>query len=70
MSVVDDPKTFGRARLFYDEADIDEFVTTLERAARRADAGSVARVPSGPRHLRPAAGGRRADAAREDPQGI
>jgi sulfite reductase beta subunit-like hemoprotein len=32
MSVVDDPKTFGRARLsFASEADIDEFVTTLER---------------------------------------
>src|SRR3954453_22047633 len=35
MSVVDDPKTFGRARLsFADEADIDEFVATLERYAR------------------------------------
>src|SRR5438093_5051368 len=32
MSVVDDPKTYGRARLsFASEADIDEFVTTLER---------------------------------------
>src|SRR5438045_1544398 len=32
MSVVDDPKTFGRARLsFASEADIDEFVATLER---------------------------------------
>src|SRR5438477_6237072 len=35
MSVVDDPKTFGRARLsFASEADIDEFVTTLERFER------------------------------------
>jgi sulfite reductase beta subunit-like hemoprotein len=32
MSVVDDPKTFGRARLsFARQTDIDEFVTTLER---------------------------------------
>jgi len=35
MSVVDDPKTFGRARLsFASVADIDEFVTTLERYER------------------------------------
>jgi sulfite reductase (NADPH) hemoprotein beta-component len=35
MSVVDDPKTFGRARLsFASEADIDEFVMTLERYER------------------------------------
>src|SRR5689334_24305171 len=35
MSVVDDPKTFGRARLsFASEADIDEFVATLERFER------------------------------------
>ena len=35
MSVVDDPKTYGRARLsFASEADIDEFVTTLERYER------------------------------------
>jgi sulfite reductase (NADPH) hemoprotein beta-component len=35
MSVVDDPKTFGRTRLsFANEADIDEFVTTLERFER------------------------------------
>jgi sulfite reductase beta subunit-like hemoprotein len=35
MSIVDDPKTFGRARLsFASEADIDEFVTTLERYER------------------------------------
>jgi len=35
MSVVDDPKTFGRARLsFASEADIDEFVSTLERYER------------------------------------
>jgi sulfite reductase beta subunit-like hemoprotein len=35
MSVVDDPKTFGRARLsFADEAEIDEFVSTLERFER------------------------------------
>src|SRR3954447_26221616 len=35
MSVVDDPKTFGRARLsFASEADIEEFVTTLERYER------------------------------------
>src|SRR5260221_13390748 len=35
MSVADDPKTFGRARLsFASEADIDEFVTTLERYER------------------------------------
>ncbi len=35
MSVVDDSKTFGRARLsFASDADIDEFVTTLERYER------------------------------------
>src|ERR1700712_78990 len=35
MSIVDDSKTFGRARLsFASEADIDEFVTTLERYER------------------------------------
>jgi sulfite reductase beta subunit-like hemoprotein len=35
MSVVDDPTTFGRTRLsFADEAEIDEFVATLERFER------------------------------------
>src|SRR6476659_3637073 len=35
MSVVDDSKTFGRARLsFASDADIDEFVSTLERYER------------------------------------
>ena len=35
MSVVDDPNTLGRARLtFASQADIDEFVTTLERFER------------------------------------
>src|SRR5258706_7992388 len=35
MSVADDPKTYGRARLsFASSADIDEFVTTLERYER------------------------------------
>ncbi len=35
MSLVDDPRTFGRARLsFASEADIAEFVTTLERYER------------------------------------
>jgi sulfite reductase (NADPH) hemoprotein beta-component len=35
MSVVDDPRTFGRARLsFASQADIDEFVATLERFER------------------------------------
>src|SRR5438034_1989169 len=35
MSVVDDPKTFGRARLsFADANDIEEFVTTLEQYER------------------------------------
>lgn len=35
MSVVDDPKTFGRARLsFANEAEIDEFVATLEKYER------------------------------------
>src|SRR5438093_1267577 len=35
MSVVDDPKTYGRARLsFASEAEIDEFITTLERYER------------------------------------
>src|SRR3977135_1866190 len=35
MSVVDDPKTFGRTRLsFASIADIDEFVATLERYER------------------------------------
>jgi sulfite reductase beta subunit-like hemoprotein len=35
MSAVDDPKTFGRARLgFADEADVDEFADTLARFER------------------------------------
>src|SRR5213592_3742527 len=35
MSAVDDPKTLGRARLsFANEAEIDEFVATLERFER------------------------------------
>src|SRR5262245_35668726 len=35
MSVIDDPKTFGRARLpFADVRDIDEFVATLNRFER------------------------------------
>src|SRR5436309_2994969 len=35
MAVIDDPKTFGRARLsFANEAEIDEFVETLERYER------------------------------------
>src|SRR4029077_5429306 len=35
MSVVDDPKTFGRARLsFADVKDIEEFVSTLEQYER------------------------------------
>src|SRR5436305_13388944 len=35
MSVVDDPKTYGRARLsFASVADIDEFVSTLEKYER------------------------------------
>src|SRR5215467_12307833 len=35
MSVVDDPKTFGRTRLsFADTHDIDEFVATLDRFER------------------------------------
>jgi sulfite reductase (NADPH) hemoprotein beta-component len=35
MSVIDDPKTFGRARLsFASVADIDEFVATLEKYER------------------------------------
>ena len=68
---VDDSKTFGRARLsFASEADIDEFVTTLEQLrARRDDARPVARLPAGARHLRPAPGRGRADAARQDSAG-
>src|SRR6266550_4026700 len=35
MSVIDDPKTFGRARLtFASEAEIDDFVATLDRFER------------------------------------
>src|SRR6185295_7748491 len=35
VAAVDDPKTLGRARLsFADEAEIDEFVATLERFER------------------------------------
>jgi sulfite reductase beta subunit-like hemoprotein len=35
MSIAEDPKTFGRARLsFADPQDLDEFVTTLERFER------------------------------------
>ena len=71
MSLVHDQRTFGRARLsFANEAEIDEFVATLEQVrARRDHARSVAGLPPGARHLRPAAGRRRADAAGEDPAG-
>jgi len=32
MAAVDDPKTLGKTRLsFADQADIDEFVSTLEK---------------------------------------
>ena len=35
MAILDDPRTFGRTRLsFADEAEIDEFVATLERFER------------------------------------
>ena len=35
MSVMDDPKTLGRARLsFADQHDIDEFIATLEKFER------------------------------------
>ena len=35
MTIADDPTTFGRTRLsFADEAEIDDFVTTLERFER------------------------------------
>ena len=35
MAAVDDPKTLGRTRLsFADEAEIDDFVATLERFER------------------------------------
>lgn len=35
MAALDDPKTFGRTRLsFADEAEIDDFVATLERFER------------------------------------
>jgi sulfite reductase (ferredoxin) len=49
MSAVDDPRTFGRARLSCaSEADIDEFGATLERAMRRlADAGLTTREACG-----------------------
>ena len=48
MAVVDDPKTFGRARLsFANEADIDEFVDDARAVrARRDHARPVARVPA------------------------
>ena len=53
--------TLGRARLsFADEAEIDEFVATLERFERgELDARPVARLPPRARHLRPAPDGRR-----------
>src|SRR4030088_2239288 len=58
MSVVDDPKTFGRARLsFASEADIDEFVTTLERYERgemTPDQWRAFRLLGGPYGQRPA----------------
>src|SRR5437870_12442372 len=51
MAVVDDPTTFGRARLtFASEAEIDEFVSTLERYARgevSADGGRAYRLVRG-----------------------
>ena len=61
MAAIEDRNTLGRARLsFADEADIDEFVTMLERFERgEIDAGRVARLPAAARHLRPAAGGGR-----------
>ena len=35
MAAIDDPKTFGRARLsFADQHDIDEFLATLEKFER------------------------------------
>ena len=71
MAALDDPKTLGRTRLsFADAAEIDDFVDDARALReRRARAGSMAGVPAGARHLRPAAGGRRADAPHQDPAG-
>ena len=71
MAAVDDPKTYGRARLgFASEADIDEFADMLGRFERgEIGPDAVARVPAGARHLRAAAGRGRADAAGQDPAG-
>ena len=71
MSLAHDQGTFGRARLsFANEAEIDEFVATLEQVrARRDHARPMARVPAGSGHVRSAAGRRRADAAGEDSAG-
>jgi sulfite reductase (NADPH) hemoprotein beta-component len=45
MAAIDDPRTLGRARLtFADEAEIDEFVATLERFERGEIAPDVWRV--------------------------
>ena len=53
-----------------DQADIDEFADTLGEVRERRDRPRpVARLPPGARHLRPAPGGRRPDAARQDPAG-
>ena len=71
MSAVDDQTTYGRARLSFASAGRYRRVRHRAREvrARRDDARSVARVPAGPRHVRPAPGRRRADAPGEDSAG-
>src|SRR5262249_59416915 len=60
MSVVDDPKTYGRARLsFASEADIDEFASVLgqfERGEIGPDQWRVFRLVRGPHRQRQAEG--------------
>ena len=73
MSVVDDPRTLGRARLsFASEADIDEFVTTLEQYERgeiTADQWRQFRLVRGTYGQRQAEGKQKHGGEAEDDQG-
>ena len=71
MSAMDDTTTLGRARLSFASEVRHRRVRRHagEVRERRDRPGSVARVPAGARHVRPAPGGRRPDAARQDPAG-
>ena len=70
MSAMDDTTTLGRGRPSFALRPISTSSPTRWQVRERRDrARPVARVPAGARHVRPAPGGRRPDAAREDPAG-